>query len=183
MSSYTALLATRRRFGQLHYGDAYLNDPSWFHEALREATDTVIYLALEQDRWQRATAGEPARMTELSALIVRAVHLANLAANAQRAINGEGESFRAAFFTRWRYGFEHYGEAHLQRDNLAEALEELADVEIACELEPVHAAHRGQPLTPAQHGRLNVIASSARAIAEDICQLRERTHDHAAIAA
>jgi hypothetical protein len=183
MSDYIALVETRRRFGQLRYGDAYLSDPWWLTEVLRETADAVVYLTLERSRWQRNPLATREGLAALEPLIMRSVHLGQMAANAVRAISGGEHSFQAVYDVRWQYGFEYYGDAYLRRDNLAEALEEFADVEIVCHLERAHAAHRGQPLTPAQHGRLDVIASSARAIAEDICLLHDRIHDHAAIAA
>lgn len=169
MTRYDALVAQRRELGQQRYGDVYLA-PGWdFATPLQvEAADTINYLALERDRLRHRDPGTLARgWLTFGRLDNQAKRFAALARGAVGALAPAAACDIAELTgARMAEGHRRFGCAHLERPNLPEALEEIADAQILCELELRRRAHHGT-LAPWSQTVLDLVAGRAHQLGRD----------------
>ena len=136
-ADFEALVDARRRGGLRRHGDRHLRRADLLDVAVGEVADTLVYLELEHAKWRRR---DPAILLErvaehLPVCGCKTVALGEDLEQVARQLAAPARAFKQAFDERWRYGAARFGDQYLHRDNLAEALEEIADVEIFLGLE------------------------------------------------
>jgi len=110
--------------------------------ALEQAADAVVYVRLERVRWRRTGPVDHKIDSQAAALALTVTALGTEIARC--ALRSEGRSL-AVCRGRLRQGRRRFGDAYLRRDNLAAALEDLADCAIALRLEANRRVWLGLP--------------------------------------
>jgi len=171
--SYRRLVAARRAYGQRTYGDRHLDRLDLAANIVQEAADCLVYVRLERDRWQRRRHDLQHLARQLKAVDRLAQQLGAMCEDVARHLAGEQAPLADVFQERWEFGQRTYGDAHLERDNLAESLEEAADIQILALLE-LDRREKTNRLRPADRALLAVIDSQAIRFAEAVMDLRGR---------
>jgi len=130
--AYKQRVAERRRRGMERYGDRHLHDPEgprFICRVLTEVVDCGNYLDMEIRRWQR-DGGREGALDGLRELLDRAERLGRRVAHVARDLCDTTSDFERVRTSQWALGKATYGEGYYTRDNLIEALDELADAEI-----------------------------------------------------
>jgi len=182
--TYEALVQARRSYGQRTYGDRHLQREDLLGVLVEEAADTKVYLRLEQQRWELRRPDLADRLGDrLDIAIAAATAFGRLCSGVRQTVGATaaGGPFDAVFAGRWQFGADNYGDAYLDRDNLAEALEEVADAQIAVLLERERLTHHGALDGAVQHA-LEVLDHKAAALGHFISSLRTAAQPWAAAA-
>jgi hypothetical protein len=172
--TYPQLVANRRQYGDRTYGDRHLQRQDMAANMVKEAADCLVYVLLERERWDRRRPDLHEFTGDLHALDRGARRLGSLCEHAARHLaGGDQPAFDAVFRDRWQFGLRNYGDQHLERDNLAEILEEVADIQILglLELDRREKTHR---LAAADRTLLAVVDAEAARFAGDVVSLRDR---------
>jgi len=172
---YPSLVQARREFGDRRFGERHLSRDDLLANLVIEAADALVYLTLETRRWaQRLASTTHHHGAELAAIRAQAIAFGERCEHALRRLTGRDcPSFASVFDARMAFGDEHYGMAYLDRDNLAECLEELADAQILVALE---ADRRRRSAALAQPDRLllDELDAEAQRLGLAITDLRGR---------
>lgn len=141
---YRALIGDRRARGHDLYGDRHLTAATGqLRRATSELADAHVYIGLERDRirhGRRMTAG---RLHAFERLVEHTRRVGEQLAAAARDICDPTVQFESVRRERSAYGERKFGDQYLQRDNLQEVLEELADASIFVGLQADRLRHRG----------------------------------------
>ena len=172
LAEYETLVATRRHDGLRRHGDRHLQRTDLLDVAIGEVADTLVYLELEHAKWRRRN---PTILVTLVAdhLPVsgcKTVALGEAIEQLARQLEVRTRTFNQAFGERWRYGADRFGDQYLRRDNLAEALEEIADVEIFLGLEADRRRFQGIAGAP----ECALLIKTARRLAISVLDLSDR---------
>jgi hypothetical protein len=166
--AYQRLLQQRRRLGDSLYGRRHLSRGDLAESRVQEAADTVVYLRLH--RLALAGSHPPGTLERLERLIRDGERLGELCASILDCASASS-GFAEMLAVRLAYGERNYGEAFRTRDNLTEALEEIAD----CDLLGVLERERHRHLTGLEHPAaptLSLIADRCVSLAEGVLALQ-----------
>lgn len=177
-AAYEDLVERRRTFGLAKFGDRHLTRTDLLTVCQGEIADALVYLRLENQRRKITTVGYEGvrdlyRQCEQQTL--KLGHALNLVA---AGTSTPTPPFLTQFEERWQFGADTYGPAYLDRENLPQALEELADFEVFLALERDRLEHDGDDRASlALHG----FGTHASALAYRILGLQYRVDDLAPI--
>lgn len=170
---YRQLVLDRRQLGDARYGSRHVHRTDLAHNRVQEIADAVVYLTLAAQAWAAGQLPANDQLEQRLARLVRdLMRLGELCSQVAQPDGPAAALFAAELRARFAYGESHHGDAYLERENLAEALEEIADCEIlvALELER-HDALAGGPL--GNRSALQEIADRCTAIGELVWALRD----------
>lgn len=133
---YRQLVTGRRQLGDLRYGTRHLDRGDLAHNRVQEAADAVVYMTLTRRAW---AAGQltpsPAQADRLARLAADARRLGEQCSLLADPAAAAASAFAGVLRDRFAYGERHYHDAYLSRENLWEALEEIADCDILVALD------------------------------------------------
>jgi hypothetical protein len=168
--SYRALVKHRRNVGDARYGTRHLQRTDLAANRVQEAADTVVYLTLTARAWTAAPHTRPPEMyARLASLARDAGALGERCATLTNPYSAA--AFGPVLRARFQYGTRRYGDSYLGRENLWEALEELADCEILVALDRERHAHLSETRHP-HDGQLREITGRCRTLGALILALR-----------
>jgi len=172
---YPTLVRARREFGDRRFGDRHLTRDDLLANLLVEAADTLVYLTLETRRWlKQLPATAHIYGDDLADLRAQAITFGERCEHALCRLTGPGSPpFGRVFDARMAFGDEHYGMAYLERDNLAEGLEEIADAQILVALEADRRRHCSE-LTEPDRQLLDRLDANAHRLGLAVFDLRAR---------
>jgi hypothetical protein len=155
---YRALVSDRRRLGDERYGARHLARSDLAANCVEEVVDAVVYLTLAARAWAASSVPPSVALEQRLARLVRdAIRLGErCCVLAEPGVPPE-EAFAHTLRERFQFGESRYGDAYLQRENLGEALEEIADCQILVELERERHRH----LTGRAHPREQLLQEIA----------------------
>jgi hypothetical protein len=138
---YRLLVQRRRELGDSRYGDGHLRRRDLADNRVQEVADAVVYLTLAARAWGAGQLPANFALEDRLARLVRdLLRLGELCTRAAGA-GSPPDAFAAVLSDRFAYGQSHHGDAYLRRENLAEALEEIADCQILVALERERDLH------------------------------------------
>jgi hypothetical protein len=176
--AYERLRERRRRLGERLYGSRHLSRTDLATNRVQEAADTVVYLTLHRRALVRqGPPGAPAAVERLTRLIRDGERIGWLCAELVEP-SPSPVDFGEVLAARHAYGERHYGDQYVSRDNLAEALEEIADCDLLGDLERERRAHLGVGEHP-QAATLSLISDRCASLGEAVLALRARLGEDA----
>ncbi|HWC27915.1 MAG TPA: hypothetical protein VG474_15095 [Solirubrobacteraceae bacterium] len=169
---HRALVAERRARGDALYADRHRSAATGqLRRATSELADTHVYIGLERERIRHGGELTAGRLHAFDRLLDHTRRIGEQLAAATREICDPSVDFDAVRAERAAYGERTFGERYLQRDNLHEALEEIADAQIFIALHADRLRHRGRHDDAVQ--QLLVDANDAvDALAQDVMALQ-----------
>lgn len=143
---FKAMLAERRAYGDRTFGNRHLtNDHKQLRRSTTEIADCHVYLTLEIESRRRRRTLTAGHLSIISALLIDIAEVGETLAAATRLIcDPRGATFNSLRAQRWGYGERKHRESYVGRDNLYEALEELADASIFVSLAAERLRYRDQ---------------------------------------
>ena len=172
-----AMVARRRAYGDQTFGTRHLTgNYRQLRRATTEIADCHVYLTLELESRRRRCTLTAGHQRIISALLTNIAEVGEVLAAATRMICDPDVTFNDLREARWAFGARKHRESYIGRDNLYEAMEELADAHIFVSLQAERLRARGQypdevqrMLVDAQE-RIEVLArdvASAQAAAQE----------------
>ena len=143
-ATYRTLVDQRRRRGQQLHGNRHLREGGQLKRATAEIADTRVYIELERDRLIHQRTITAGQLQTLNRLLKQTTRVGERTAAAAREVCDPAVQFADLLSERSAYGERKFGDAYLARDNLTEALEELADAQIFISLQADRLRHRDQ---------------------------------------
>ena len=140
---HRALVTERRARGDSIHGNRHLSAATGqLRRATGELADAHVYVALERERMRRGGRLTAGRLHAFDGLLEHTRRVGEQVAAAAREICDPSVDFDALRKQRVAYGERTFGERYRHRDNLQEALEELADAQIFISLQADRLRHR-----------------------------------------
>lgn len=140
-----AMIARRRAYGDKTFGARHLtSNYRQLRRATTEIADCHVYLTLELESRRRRCTLTAGHQRIIGALLTDIAEVGEVLAAATRVICDPGVTFNDLRHERWGYGARKHADSYVGRDNLYEALEELADAHIFVSLQAERLRHRGQ---------------------------------------
>ena len=148
---FVALVTQRAELGQARYGERHLTGPSLLDALVTECADAFNYAVMETARLHPLQA--PAIQGPLEALTSRLGVFGRLVCDVAVDLGADPVDFTALCRAQLGHvGARQYGnDAYLTRQNLPEALEELADARVMVDLELDRRATTGEGDLPTDH--------------------------------
>lgn len=142
---FAAMVARRRAYGDETFGTRHLTgNYRQLRRATTEIADCHVYLTLELESRRRRCTLTAGHQRIISALLTDIAEVGEVLAVATRVICDPAVTFNDLRHERWGYGAHKHADSYVGRDNLYEALEELADAHIFVSLQAERLRHRGQ---------------------------------------
>ena len=142
---FAAMVARRRTYGDETFGTRHLlGNYRQLRRATTEIADCHVYLTLELESRRRRCTLTAGHQRILSGLLTDIAEVGEVLAAATRMICDRRVTFNDLRAERWEFGARKHHESYLGRDNLYEALEELADAHIFVSLQAERLRARGQ---------------------------------------
>lgn len=142
-AEYRALVAARRAYGDRLFGQRHLHqDGGQLRRMTTEVADCHVYLTLELDSRRHLGVLTGEHEQQLQDLLERTATVGETAAAAARVICDPTIQFSELRAARWQYGADKHADSYVGRDNVVEALEELADAEIFTQLQAERLRYR-----------------------------------------
>ena len=142
---FKAMVARRRAYGDQRFGTRHLTgNYRQLRRATTEIADCHVYLTLELESRRRRCTLTAGHQRIISALLADIAEVGEVLAKGARLICDPGVRFNDLRAERWGYGARKHAESYVGRDNLYEALEELADAHIFVTLQAERLRARGQ---------------------------------------
>ncbi len=130
---FKAMVADRRAYGDCTFGTRHLTgNYRQLRRATTEIADCHVYLTLELESRRRRCTLTAGHQRIINALLVDIAEVGEVLAAATRMICDPAVTFNDLRGERWEFGARKHRESYVGRDNLYEALEELAARTSSC---------------------------------------------------
>ncbi|HEV7805418.1 MAG TPA: hypothetical protein VGO80_06355 [Solirubrobacteraceae bacterium] len=142
---FQAMVDRRRAYGDRTFGTRHLTgNYRQLRRATTEIADCHVYLTLELDSRRRRCTLTAGHHRIIGGLLTDIADVGEVLADATRMICDPQVAFNDLRQERWGYGERKHAQSYIGRDNLYEALEELADAHIFVTLQAERLRARGQ---------------------------------------